>query len=71
MALTLPKLPLHKKILLALILGAAFGVLFSVSTTELVINHRGPDGTLRSEVVEEWDSFDFVESRSDSVLVSF
>jgi len=71
MALTLPKLPLHKKILLALILGAAFGVLFSVSTTELVINHRGPDGTLRSEVVEGWDSFDFVESRSDSVLVSF
>jgi Na+/H+-dicarboxylate symporter len=71
MALSLPKLPLHQKILLALILGAAFGVLFSVSSTELEITYREQDGTLRSEVMENWDSVEFVESGSDSLLASF
>jgi Na+/H+-dicarboxylate symporter len=71
MTLALPTLPLHNKILLALLLGAAFGVLFNVGSREMLVSYRGDDGTLMNEVIQSWDTVEFAQRGSGEVLASF
>jgi proton glutamate symport protein len=60
MTLRLPKMQLHNRIFLALILGILFGILFSVSKYELAITTAdGPVGGT-TEVVEHWTTVEFV-----------
>lgn len=59
MALRLPKLQLHNQILLALILGALFGVLFNVSKHKLAITSRAPGQEKVTEEVERWSAVEF------------
>ncbi len=61
MAIRLPRLQLHSKILLALILGVIFGALFNVSKYELAI--KSTDGRNESsvDVVEHWTAVEFVD----------
>ncbi len=60
MAFRLPKLQLHNQILLALLLGAAFGVLFNVSKYTLAITSTSPEtGIAITEEVDHWSSVEF------------
>lgn len=58
MAFRLPRLQLHNKILLALVLGAAFGALFNVSKYELAITSRS-GGERVTEEVSRWTAVEF------------
>jgi Na+/H+-dicarboxylate symporter len=59
MAIRLPRLKLHNKILLALVLGAAFGVLFNVSKYELQIAYTNSRQEKVEGVVRDWSSVEF------------
>ena len=59
MAFRLPRLQLHNKILLALVLGAAFGALFNVSKYEIAITTR-LNGERVTEEVAHWSSVEFI-----------
>jgi proton glutamate symport protein len=58
MAFRLPRLQLHNKILLALVLGAAFGALFNVSKYELAITSRENGSSVTTEV-SHWTAVEF------------
>jgi Na+/H+-dicarboxylate symporter len=60
----LPKLKLHTKIILGLLLGAVFGSIFSISPNKLRINSNN-----ESAIIESWSEFSFV--KGDSVIKSF
>jgi Na+/H+-dicarboxylate symporter len=68
----LPKIKLHTKIIIGLILGAVFGSIFSISTTKLEITSK--DG---QAVTADWTEAVFLKSvndngiKRDSVLKSF
>lgn len=59
MKISWKSIPLHHKILAALVLGAIFGSLFNISKYELRITHRAT-GVEESVVVENWDQVDYV-----------
>lgn len=61
-------IPLHHKILGALVLGAVFGALFNVSKYELEVRTRA-GRAIESTVVQHWTSVEFL--RSDTVAASF
>ena len=65
------KLKLHHKILLALILGAIFGAIFNVSKYKLEITTRVDKTETKSEVVERWKSFEFVDAETKAVKATF
>lgn len=67
----LKRLKLHHKILLALILGAAFGALFNVSKYKLEITYRIDKNETASEVIEHWESVQFTGKETDSVRAVF
>ena len=71
MSFRLPTLKLHNKILLALILGALFGVLFNVDTHKLEITYIGSTNEKISEVVEHWDTIDLINTETRQVRASF
>lgn len=60
MAFSWKSIPLHHKILAALVLGAIFGAIFNVSKHELKINTRS-DGKEESSVVRHWSGLEFFE----------
>lgn len=60
----IPRIKLHNKILLGLILGALFGIIFSINPNKLEINSGG-----KSETLENWIEFNFYSY--DSLLKSF
>lgn len=59
MAFRLPRLKLHNKILLALVLGAVFGILFNVSKYELEIVYTNSKQKKVEAVVRDWSSIEF------------
>lgn len=60
----MPKLQLHTKIIIGLVLGALFGAVFSVNPKLLELNFKNS-----SEKVENWNEFAF--TKKDSVIKSF
>ncbi len=60
-------IPLHHKILAALVLGAVFGALFNVSRYELEVTTR-KERTTESVVVKNWKAIDFF--RAETVKVA-
>ncbi|CUU00607.1 Na+/H+-dicarboxylate symporter [Candidatus Kryptobacter tengchongensis] len=52
-------IPIHTKIIIALILGAIFGVIFSVDTHKLKIITRTDKGEVKS-IVERWEKAEFI-----------
>lgn len=60
----MPKLQLHTKIIIGLILGALFGAVFSINPKLIELNFKDS-----SEKVENWNEFSF--TKKDSVLKSF
>jgi Na+/H+-dicarboxylate symporter len=62
------RIPLHHKILAALVLGAVFGAVFNVSKYELNVT-TATDGSMTTTLVSHWDRVEFLEG--DSVLASF
>jgi len=56
-------IPLHHKILAALVLGALFGALFNISKHELNVRHR-VDNADQTTTIENWDRVDFVVADS-------
>ncbi|HLA68761.1 MAG TPA: cation:dicarboxylase symporter family transporter, partial [Bacteroidota bacterium] len=70
MKLSWKSIPLHNKILGALVLGALFGVLFNVSKYELAVNVRGERGKILSETVKRWDRIEFM-GKDSTILASF
>ncbi|MEX1140612.1 MAG: dicarboxylate/amino acid:cation symporter [Bacteroidota bacterium] len=68
MNLSWKAIPLHHKILAALILGALFGAIFSVSKYELTIRHEKDRKAEQVDVVD-WATIEFL--RGDEMLASF
>ncbi len=61
------KIPLHHKILAALVLGAVFGAFFNIDKYELNIRHR-VDNTDQTTMIEQWSRVDFLVG--DSVVAA-
>jgi proton glutamate symport protein len=72
MALRLPALQLHNKILLALFLGAIFGAVFHVATDTLEITHI-PSGEQEStrETIHAWERIQILDADTDTPLSTF
>ena len=60
----MPKLPLHTKIIIGLVLGAVFGAIFNISHHKLELSIKN-----ESETVENWSEFTY--TKNDSLLKSF
>jgi proton glutamate symport protein len=71
MALRLPKIKLHNQILLALLLGAIFGVLFNVSKYELQLTYRHPGKQSNEVTLSDWTKVEFVRAGTNEVLATF
>ena len=69
--MALPRIKLHNKILLALVLGAIFGVIFNVSKHKIEIAFHDREGDLRKEVVEDWTSIELSNTESGQPLAAF
>lgn len=67
----MPTLKLHHKILLALVLGAIFGAAFNISKYKLEITYRVDRLDERSEVVERWRSFTFLDAQTGERRAAF
>ncbi len=67
----MPKLKLHHKILLALVLGAIFGAFFNVSKYKIEITHRNELGESVSSVVERWDKVEIIDAGTKKVKATF
>ncbi len=61
--------PLHTKIIIALVLGAIFGVIFSIDTYKLKIITRTSEGESKS-IVERWDKAEFILPNSKKEFTS-
>ena len=70
MKLSWKSIPLHNKILGALVLGAIFGAIFNVSKYELTVNMKGDRGSIVSETVKGWQQIEFV-GKDSAFLASF
>ena len=65
----LKKIPLHTRIVIALILGAVFGAFFSVDHYKLEIQYY--DGSSEQSIISEnWTSFDFVSSDGEQIATA-
>lgn len=60
----MPKLQLHTKIIIGLILGAVFGAIFSINPNKVELNFKDS-----SDIVENWQEFSYL--KKDSVLKTF
>lgn len=68
MTLSWKRIPLHHKILAALVLGAIFGAIFNISKYELNVTGM-VDGVRNTVVVSHWEQIEFL--KGDSVLAAF
>ncbi len=55
------KIPIHTQIIIALVLGAIFGALFTVDAHKIKIITRTPNGEVKS-IVESWDKAEIILS---------
>ncbi len=62
-------IPIHTRIIIALILGAIFGVIFSVDTHKLKIVTKADKGEVKS-IVERWDKAEFILPNSRKEFTS-
>lgn len=69
--MTLPRIKLHNRILIALVLGAIFGVLFNVSKYKLEITRLNERNESVKTIVENWTAFRFVDSESGRERATF
>ena len=69
--MTFPRIKLHNKILLALVFGAIFGVLFNVSKYKLEITYRDVTHELVEEVVADWSSIELLNTETQQVSATF
>lgn len=60
----MPKIQLHTKIIIGLILGAVFGAIFAINPNKLELSFGD-----RSEAVENWQEFSFI--KKDSLIRSY
>ncbi|MBN8584864.1 MAG: dicarboxylate/amino acid:cation symporter [Ignavibacteria bacterium] len=60
----MPKLQLHTKIVIGLILGAVFGAIFAINPNKVELNYKD-----HSEQVENWQEFSYL--KKDSLLKTF
>lgn len=60
----MPKLQLHTKIIIGLILGAVFGAIFSVNPHKVELNFKD-----NSELIENWQEFSFL--KNDSLVKTY
>ena len=67
----LSRLRLHTKILLAMVLGALFGAVFSVGTHTLQVGWTDNRGEYHTHVVESWDSLEIVDASSNTVVAVY
>lgn len=67
MKLSWSSIPLHRKILAGLVLGAVFGTLFKVNKYELSVKHR-VNGQEETTVVRDWDSLSFMRTETIAVF---
>ncbi len=63
------RIPLHIKILIALILGACFGAIFNISDDVLVIKYLKNQKVEKTEIVK-WQEINFIDS-NDSLISTF
>lgn len=63
-------MPLHRKILLALVLGAIFGTLFNISKYKLDLTYREA-GVEKSATVEGWGRIEFFQPNQTQPVASF
>lgn len=71
MSFGLPKLKLHNKILLALVLGAIFGVIFNIDKHQLEIAFKDSANSTLREVVEGWEQIEFINTETNQTRASF
>ncbi len=65
------KLPkLHNQILIALVLGAIFGSIFSVNKYSLIISYKS-GGSLHDVTIKSWKNFSFILQGKDRDTISF
>jgi len=67
----LSRLQLHTKILLAMVLGALFGVIFSVGTHTLRIGWADARGERHDQIIEAWEALEIVDPTNDSLLATY
>ena len=60
----MPKLKLHTKIILGLLLGAVFGSIFSINPHKLEITSNN-----QKQIIEDWSEFTL--AKGDSVIKTF
>ena len=71
MSFKLPKLKLHNKILIALVLGAVFGVLFNIDKHKLEIVFKDSSSNTQREVVEGWEAIELINTETNQSRASF
>jgi proton glutamate symport protein len=69
--MALPKLRLHNRILLALVLGAFFGALFNVSKYKLEVTYLNSENERVSDVVERWTTIQLMDKTTGEVRAAF
>lgn len=62
----LPSIPLHIQIVIALILGAIFGSIFSVDTNKILIEYQ-KNGTNYSREISNWDSVYVIRPNNEEI----
>jgi proton glutamate symport protein len=70
MKIPIRNMPLHRKILLALVLGAIFGALFNISKYKLEITYRQA-AEQKSATIERWERIDFFRSDEATPVATF
>lgn len=63
------KIPIHTQIIIALVLGAIFGVIFSIDTHKIKITTRTQNAETKS-IVERWDKAEFILSETRKEFTS-
>ncbi|MEI6089177.1 MAG: dicarboxylate/amino acid:cation symporter [bacterium] len=56
------KFPLHYQIVVALVFGAIFGVIFSVNQHKLGVEYRGSKGTVYETTIENWKTVEITDN---------
>lgn len=64
----LPKIALHNKIFIALVLGAIFGALFSVNQFKIKFTYLDSNNIKKVELIENWNT---IEIKKDDKVIKF
>jgi Na+/H+-dicarboxylate symporter len=69
--MTFPRIKLHNKILIALVLGAIFGIIFNVSKYQLEISYLNGQNETVKEIVEHWTSIELLSTETNQLRAAF